>query len=249
MRGGWRNGGRAAAMAVALLLATGGPVRAAAAPDALFAADLLPETVMDQVVTAVALEPDPALAVLLLGAAARALPDQPHQLAELLGAVLLVLPEDAAARLAAVLVAQLGGEDDELRLLLAGAAAAVLGRETGDVLAAAGRLSASVIAGAAGGGGSRPGAVEVEALPWPMIDRWLSDPARADLWLVALRDLLPFLSADDVTALADAFGLTAEQLVTLLVGVPPEVVLEPVPVDIYIPIPMPPDPDETASPW
>ncbi len=229
------------------------PAGASGGAEALFATDLPPNRVVEQVVTAVMLEPDPALALLLVKAAARALPDQPEHLTELLGAVLLVLPEEAALRLAPAVVASLAAADDDLRLLLAGAAAVVLGRETGDILAAAGRFAvadgAVGVSAASTAAVSRPGTVEVEALPWPVIDRWLRDPANTDLWLMALRDLLPFFSAEDVAVLAEAFGMTAEQLVTLLVGVPPEVVVEPVPIDIPVPIPMPPDPDETASPW
>ncbi|SOD97207.1 hypothetical protein [Caenispirillum bisanense] len=217
--------------------------------------------VVDQVVTALAFEPDPAFAALLLEAAVLHLDGaDPAVLAELLDAVLLSLPEDAARRLAPALVAQLAGRDADLLADLAAAAAPVLGVEAMDLGAAAHRLSAPVAAVPWAGGhrtGTTPTAVLRAEIPLSGIEPLPLDTlvpqAAADLdltwWVERFLEVLPYLTQADLQGIATLWGLTPEDLLALQDWLAVQGIdLPAAPAPAPLPLP-PPDPGLTASPW
>lgn len=220
-----------AAVAVSALLPVSEQPRAAADP------------LIDGVVTAVALEPDPQFARFLVGAAVEQLgTDDADALAELLAAVLLVLPEDAARDLAPDLLAQAAGTDDDLLRRLAEIMAGAVGVEAGDMAARAQRLQ-------------RPTPM---ALSGPVLAR-AGEPARSEpvrlqkvfdgmdhtLWLDLLLEARFIMSDQAFAEAATALGLSMADLELLLAEDDAEYPRE----VVVIPVEEPPEPGETASPW
>lgn len=258
--GGRRSRVTAAVALAAVTAAVGAGPALAQAPAAAFEA--MPGLdVVDQVVTALAFEPDPAFAALLVEAAVLHLDGaEPAVLAELLDAVLLTLPEDAARRLAPALVARLAGRDPELLAHLAAAAAPVLGVEAVDLGTAARRLAAPVAAVPRAGGhrtGATPTAVLRAEIPLsgiePLALETLVPPAADDLdliwWMERFFEVLPYLTEADLQGIVAVWGLTPEDLLALQDWLASQGIdLPAAPAPLPAPLP-PPDPGLTASPW
>lgn len=259
---GWLRGGLRGRMTAVVLAAAATAAAPASAPAAT-----LPEDpgldVVDQVVTALAFEPDPAFAALLVEAAVMHLEGaDPAVLAELLDAVLLALPEDAARRIAPALLVRLAGEDADLLAHLAAAAAPVLGLEAVDLGTAARRLAAPVAAATASWGGNHrtgatPTAVLRAEIPLSGIEPLALDtlvPAAADdldltWWVERFLEVLPYLTEADLQGIATVWGLTPEDLLALQDWLATQGIdLPAAPAPLPVPLP-PPDPGLTASPW
>lgn len=239
-----------AAFTLALALAGAGVSSVVAAPapeEFLFPPGMSLAVMTERVVTALTLEPDPALADLLVAAAVREAHapqgDDPAAVVELLASVLLVLPEDAARALAPRLLARAAGMDDEMRLHLAAAVAPAVGLEAADLAAEAGRLAhlrtvarRAERAPVADAGGRPIPVSAVEVIPPTALAAWASGGAgAAERWLGLIGRLRPYLTSGDIADIARLWGMAPEQLLTLLDGGS---------------APRPPDDGGgTASPW
>lgn len=249
---------RTAAGAAALAIGVTAGGGAAAQPEVgLFAADVTADMVVAQVVAAVALEPDPAFAAMLATAAAEELgKDDPALLAELVDAVLLTLPEDAARRLAPRLIAGIAGRDEALQQALAAAAAPVVGFEAADLAGASGRAAATAAVPAVGEG-PLPAADDVvrpargDVLPLRLAEGWILGQGDIASWIPLLLTVRPLLGDAPLMAAAAQWGLPPEGVAALFA--PPmedmaEVIVIPYEVTIWE-IPPMPVPGDTASPW